>query len=81
MIKEYKIIPKEEKENKKYKELIKEAYSRIEEAISHISYGHKFIDSNNFKVNELIIKKLEDIMYDLEDLEDATIYKPVKVED
>lgn len=80
-MKEYKIIPREENENRRYKELIKEAYSRLDEAINHISYGNKFTDDNNFKVNELVIKKLEDMIYDLEELEDATLYKPIKVEE
>lgn len=80
-MKNYKIIPREEKENKSYKALIKEAYSRLDEAINHISYDEKIIDDNNFKVNELIIKKLENMIYDLEELEDATLYKPIKVEE
>ena len=78
-MKNYKIVPKED--NRAYKELIMEAYSRIEEAIHHIKYSDKFIDDNNFKINELVIKKLENIIYDLEDLEDAIIYKPMKVEE
>lgn len=80
-MKNYKIIPREEKENKSYKALIKEAYSRLDEAINHISYDEKIIDDNNFKVNELIIKKLENMIYDLEELEDAILYKPIKVEE
>lgn len=80
-MKEYKIIPREENENRRYKELIKEAYSRLDEAINHISYGNKFIDDNNFKVNELVNEKLKDMICDLEDLEDATLYKPIKVEE
>ena len=80
-MKNYKIISREEKENKSYKALIKEAYSRLDEAINHISYDEKIIDDNNFKVNELIIKKLENMIYDLEELEDAILYKPIKVEE
>lgn len=80
-MKNYKIIPREEKENKSYKALIKEAYSRLDEAINRISYDEKIIDDNNFKVNELIIKKLENMIYDLEELEDAILYKPIKVEE
>lgn len=80
-MKNYKIIPREEKENKSYKTLIKEAYSRLDEAINRISYDEKIIDDNNFKVNELIIKKLENVIYDLEELEDAILYKPIKVEE
>lgn len=80
-MKNYKIIPREEKENKSYKALIKEAYSRLDEVINRISYDEKIIDDNNFKVNELIIKKLENMIYDLEELEDAILYKPIKVEE
>ena len=80
-MKDYKIIPRTEDENETYRKLIIKANGAIEEAISHIRYSNKFKDDNNFKINELIIKKLEDIMYDLEDLEEATIYKPVKVEE
>ena len=76
----YEIVPREENENKKYKELIKEAYSRIDEAIHHISYDKRIIDKNGFKVNELVIDKLDSIIYDLEELEEAIIYKPIKVE-
>ena len=79
-MKDYKIIPRNEDENKEYKDLIVKASSALEEAISHIKYSNKFKQENNFKVNELIIKQLEDIVYDLEDLEDVTLYKPVKVE-
>lgn len=80
-MKTYKIIPREEQENKYYKRLIKEAHSKIDEAINHITYNEKIIDENNFKVNELVIKKLNDIIYDLEDLEDASLYKPVKIQE
>lgn len=80
-MKTYEITPREENENKKYKELIKEAYSRIDEAIHHISYSEKLIDKNGFKINELVIDKLNSIIYDLEELEDATLYKPIKVEE
>lgn len=73
-MKKYKVVPK--KDNRAYKELIKEAYSRIDEAINHISYDDKFVDNNDAKLNKLTIDKLENIMYALEDLEDAIIYKP-----
>ena len=80
-MKNYKVIPREENENKKYKKLIKEAYSRIDEAIHDIRYNEKLIDKNGFKINELVIDKLNSIIYDLEELEDATLYKPIKVEE
>ena len=80
-MKDYKVIPREEKENESYKTLIKEAYSRLDEAIHHITYNNRFKDDNNFKVNELIINQIEDMIYDLEELEDAVIYKPVKLEE
>lgn len=73
-MKKYKVVPK--KDNRAYKELIKEAYSRIDEAINHISYDDKFVDNNDTKLNKLTIDKLENIIYALEDLEDAIIYKP-----
>lgn len=80
-MKDYKVVPREDNENESYKRLIKEAYSRIDEAIHHITYANRFIDDNNFKLNELIIKQLEDMTYTLEDLEDAIIYKPIKMEE
>lgn len=80
-MKNYKIVPREEKENESYKTLLKAATDRLDEAIHRISYSNKFIDDNNFKVNELIIDKLNSIIYDLEELEDATLYKPIKVEE
>lgn len=81
MTKNYKVVTKKEEENKKYKDLIKEAYSRLDEAINHITYNDKFVDNNDVKLNKQIIDKLNDIIYDLETLEDAIIYKPIKVEE
>ena len=80
-MKDYKIVPRNEDENKEYKNLIVKANDALEEAISHIRYCNKFKQENNFKVNELIINKIEDMIYDLEELEDVTLYKPVKVEE
>ena len=80
-MKTYEIIPREENENKKYKELIKEAHNQIDEAIHHIRYSEKLSDKNGFKINQLVTDKLNSIIYDLEELEDATLYKPIKVEE
>ena len=80
-MKDYKIIPRNEDENETYKKLIIKAKDAIEEAISHIKYSNRFKDDNNFKINALIYNQLEDMIYDLEDLEDVTIYKPVKLEE
>lgn len=64
-------------ENKEYKDNIESAISHIEEAISQISYRSNLIDEDTDKViNSEIINKLQDMIYELEDISDKPIFKP-----
>lgn len=64
-------------ENKEYKENIENAISHIEEAISQISYRSNLIDEDTDKViNSDIINRLQNMIYELEDIEDKPIFKP-----
>ena len=77
----YTIVNRTAEENRKYKELLKEAYSRLDEAINEISYGSKITDCAGNKLNQLIIDELDSTICKLETLEDATLYKPIKMEE
>lgn len=64
-------------ENKEYKDNIESAISHIEEAISQISYRSNLIDEDTDKViNSEIINKLQDMIYELEEVSDKPIFKP-----
>ena len=61
----------------KYKDNIESAISHIEEAISQISYRSNLIDEDTDKViNSEIINKLQDMIYELEEVMDKPIFKP-----
>lgn len=75
----YAIANRTTEENRKYKELLKEAYSRLDEAINEISYGSKITDCAGNKLNHLIIDELDSIICKLETLEDATLFKPINI--
>lgn len=64
-------------ENKEYKENLENAISHIEEAISQISYRSNLIDEDTQKViNADTINKLQDIIYELEEIGDKAVFKP-----
>lgn len=64
-------------ENKEYKDNIESAISHIEEAISQISYRSNLIDEDTDKViNSEIINKLQDMIYELEEVMDKPVFKP-----
>jgi len=64
-------------ENKAYKENLENAISHIEEAISQISYRSNLIDEDTQKViNAEIINKLQDMIYELEEVGDKPVFKP-----
>ena len=64
-------------ENKEYKENLENAISHLEEAISQISYRSNLIDEDTQKViNAETINKLQDIIYELEEIGDKSVFKP-----
>lgn len=70
-------IVRTDAENKAYKENLENAISHIEEAISQISYRSNLIDEDTQKViNAEIINKLQDIIYELEEIGDKPVFKP-----
>ena len=70
-------IVRPDAENKEYKENIENAISHIEEAISQISYRSNLIDEDTDKIiNNDIINRLQNMIYELEDIEDKPIFKP-----
>lgn len=70
-------IVRTDAENKAYKENLENAISHIEEAISQISYRSNLIDEDTQKViNAETINKLQDIIYELEEIGDKPVFKP-----
>lgn len=70
-------VVRTDEENKAYKENLENVISHIEEAISQISYRSNLIDEDTQKViNAEIINKLQDMIYELEEVEDKPIFKP-----
>ena len=64
-------------ENKEYKENLENAISHLEEAISQISYRSNLIDEDTQKViNAETINRLQDIIYELEEIGDKSVFKP-----
>ena len=64
-------------ENKEYKENLENAISHLEEAISQISYRSNLVDEDTHMViNSEIINKLQDMIYELEEVMDKPVFKP-----
>ena len=64
-------------ENKAYKENLENAISHLEEAISQISYRLNLWDEDTHKViNSDIINKLQDMIYELEEVSYNPVFKP-----
>ena len=77
----YTITNRTAEENKAYKNLLREAYGKLDEAINEITYVNKFTDCSGNKLNQMIIDEIDNIIIRLESLEDATIFKPIKVKE
>lgn len=70
-------IPQTIKEKQIYLNLIQDAISNIDEAISHITYRSNLIDiDTNKSINSDLIDSLNEIIYKLEDYQDADVFKP-----
>lgn len=76
----YTLVKRKEEENHRYTNNIASAICKIEEAISSISYSQFNLEDSSVEIiiNGSILDELNRIHDRLKELEEETLYKPIK---